>query len=132
MRYLYDAARKALEVASKDDNGKKYFDILQSAVTRFEREYQPQVEPTESNSVLAIIVEGGMISAIVTNDEGARVAFADVIVIDYDTDGAAEDDVIGIPQSDGSISKGYVAEWEIDPAQIGLDWIVRGIKAGNK
>lgn len=67
---------------------------------------------------IAIIVEGGIVQSLVTVDVGAVGQTYDMI--DYDTDGADEAELYGIPQEDGSISAAYVTCGSVSLATINL------------
>lgn len=80
---------------------------------------------------IAIVVEGGMVSAVVTDRPGL---FADVqcLVIDYDTDGADETALTNVPQSDGTISQAYAGGQLIERAEIDLAAVIKQLDAPER
>lgn len=69
------------------------------------------LQPTLAPRV-AVVMDGGVVHAVMA-DQPARVD-----VLDYDTDGAEEEDLCDMPQSDGSTADCYIGSWspEIDHA----------------
>lgn len=64
---------------------------------------------------LAVILEGGMVQAIIGT--GAFLGMV-VTVIDYDIDGADDDEVTEVEQGDGSVAGAYVAQWTVTNPEI--------------
>lgn len=75
-------------------------------------------------SRLAVVMEGGIVQAVIADQPGAAPAVA---VVDYDIEGQALEDLCDITQSDGSRTKAYVVEPWIEPARIDLDEVFRPI-----
>lgn len=75
-------------------------------------------EITAPDPEVSIILEGGIVQDVVTADE--RILGMPYRVIDYDTDGADEADLYGIPQEDGSLSDAYVGGGSVSLATINL------------
>lgn len=69
--------------------------------------------------VLAVILEGGMVSDIVCDRPDALPGL-DVVVIDYDTDGVDEDALSYVRQNDGTWSDAIVHHESVSRATIGL------------
>lgn len=69
---------------------------------------------------LAIIIEGGMVQAVVSTNP-ALLDHIDVMVIDYDTDGADMADVSIVPQNDGSTAPAHVKVHQVEHASINLN-----------
>lgn len=67
---------------------------------------------------LAIVIEGGLVQAVVSNQPDVAPSVA---VIDYDTDGFEAEDLCHITQSDGSNAKVLVVEHCVETAAIDLD-----------
>ena len=55
---------------------------------------------------LGIVLQGGIVQAIVS-DQPELMTDWKVMVIDYDTESTPEEDLISVPQSDGSDSKAW-------------------------
>lgn len=70
---------------------------------------------------LAIILEGGLVQCVVS-DQARNVAsrLEDIMVIDYDTEGASQEDISYVKQDDGSYSDACVSHHSIAQATIGL------------
>lgn len=66
---------------------------------------------------LAVVLEGGIIHAVVS-DNAVDMAVA---VIDYDIEGAADDELSSVPQGDGTCVDAVVGCWNAAPAAIDLD-----------
>ena len=65
---------------------------------------------------LAVIIEGGMVQALVTDlPEFQNMA---VQFIDYDTEGSMDDECTIILQSDHKPASAYVSTFTVEPAQI--------------
>lgn len=52
--------------------------------------------------MLGIVLSGGLVQAVVTDDP--KLQAEDVLVIDYDTDGVDEADLVGVRQLAGSVA----------------------------
>lgn len=68
--------------------------------------YDAQPEPAPGQ--IGIRMEGGVVQAVFTDRP------MDVIVLDYDTDGADPDDLFDMPQDDGSTEECLVSEYPAD------------------
>lgn len=54
---------------------------------------------------LAVVIEGGLVQSVVTDQLDCFSPYLEVQVIDYDTDGVDDEDLILVPQGDGSTSE---------------------------
>ena len=81
-------------------------------------------DPGPRCSRLAVVMEGGIVQAVIADQPEAAPAVA---VVDYDIVGQALEDLCDITQSDGSRSKAYVVEPWVEPARIDLDEVFRPI-----
>ena len=77
--------------------------------------------------ILGIVLEGGLISAVISNDP-ARLPIEAVVTIDYDTEGAGEEDLYDVLQPDGSTVQAYASITAFDKAGIDLESIVTQIR----
>lgn len=66
---------------------------------------------------VVVVLEGGLVQAVVS-DNAPDLAVA---VIDYDIEGAAEEELFPVPQGDGSCVDAVVGHWNPAPAGIDLD-----------
>jgi len=89
------------------------------------------------NKRIAVIMEGGLVQAIVSDSPESL----SVVTIDYDTEGCDEDDLTPVKQSDGSYSNAVCTNECINEPVIDLDevfgtangsWIVRRKNADDK
>lgn len=87
-----------------------------------ERKASGALSPSGPCSILAVVMEGGVIQAIVS-DIPERFKDIAAIVIDYDTDGASKEDLVDVPQPDGTVAVAYVCGIEVHSASIGLDQV---------
>ncbi len=69
---------------------------------------------------LAVVLEGGMVSSI-CSDHPELLNQIYVITIDYDTDGADEDEITLVPQGGIRSEPAIVSRGTIDPTEIKLD-----------
>ena len=67
-------------------------------------------------SSLVVVIQGGMVGAVCSND-GSRIGQG-YDVIDYDTDGADPADLGRVRQSDGRIARGYISGGYIEELQV--------------
>lgn len=80
---------------------------------------------------LAIVIEGGVVSAIVSDDVGHFEAVR-VMVIDYDVEGSDAADnprIFDVIQGDGSQSRAWASDWELDVAAIDLRALATALDA---
>jgi hypothetical protein len=79
-----------------------------------------RISPAKPCMQLAIVMEGGIVQAVIADQPEAAPAIA---VIDYDTDGYESEELCSITQSDGSQSQALVIEHYVEPTRINLDEI---------
>jgi hypothetical protein len=61
---------------------------------------------------LAIIVEGGVVQSIISDDpEALATAIDDILLVDYDTDGALDSETTPVDQGDGTTARAFVSRW---------------------
>ena len=75
----------------------------------------------------AIIVEGGLIQSVLLDPSNA----IEVLVIDYDTEGHDERDLVKVKQSDGSFSSARVTDFSVEEPLIGLGSLYNLISKGD-
>jgi len=68
---------------------------------------------------VAIILEGGLVQCIVS-DRPDDIQPMNLLLLDYDTEGADEDELLQVPQKDGSVSTATGRYLGFDQADIGL------------
>ena len=85
-----------------------------------ERRHEP---PT-----VAVILEGGLVQSIVS-DRPKDIQTMNLMVIDYDTDGADEEELLQVPQKDGSVSTATGRYLGFEKADIGLATVLDQLDA---
>lgn len=66
---------------------------------------------------IAIIVEGGFVQSVVTDDPDLARKLQ-IAIVDYDTDGADDDDIVSVKQSDGTEADAAVHPMTCDLATV--------------
>jgi len=66
---------------------------------------------------LCVVLEGGFVQAVISNDP--RLIGKKVVVVDYDTDGAEAGDLTEVAQSDGTIIEAFVHHLCVSKSEIG-------------
>jgi hypothetical protein len=98
-----------------DELDQAYQTALQASGTDVDQKCIRSAKPCMQ---LAIVMEGGIVQAVIADQPEAAPAVA---VIDYDTDGYESEELCSITQSDGSESKALVVEHYVEPTRINLD-----------
>lgn len=125
-KLLIDAYRRG-----EMSGGSIDWDELDQAYQAALKAASQQKDPTRSRagnrcSRIAIVLEGGIVQAVIADQPEAAPAVA---VVDYDIEGQSPEDLCDITQSDGSRSKAYVVEPWIEPSRIDLDEVFRPLDA---
>ena len=89
------------------------------------KEDPPRIKTSKRCSRLAVVLEGGIVRSVITDQPESAPAVA---VVDYDVDGYEPEDLCHITQSDGRQAKARVVEPYIEPARIDLDEVFRPIE----
>lgn len=76
--------------------------------------------------MLCIVLEGGMVQSVVTNDLNA-LSDLQIMVIDYDTDGADDRDLIQVRQQDGKMAEAYGHHDTLEQSGIDLGEVAAAI-----
>jgi len=87
----------------------------------------PETAAQPARPTLGVVLEGGLISAVISNDP-ARLPIDEVVILDYDTEGADEEDLYDVLQPDGSTVQAYASITAFDKAGIDLESIVTQIR----
>jgi hypothetical protein len=66
---------------------------------------------------LYIVIEGGCVQSV-CSDDPAAFAGVEVVVIDYDTEGADAADITPVCQGDGTSEPAIVGRWGVDAATV--------------
>lgn len=72
---------------------------------------------------IAIVIEGGLVQCVVTNHSDRLDPNLEVQIIDYGTDGVDDDDLLLVPQGDGSLSEARGHIESITKADIDIEGI---------
>jgi hypothetical protein len=75
---------------------------------------------------LAVVMEGGPVQSVVSN---TVLPDLNVLVIDYDTQGANPDDLVSVPQPGGGAVKAWSSLFAIVEASIDLATVVHQLTA---
>ena len=86
-----------------------------------------QLESQPAKPILSVIIEGGIVQALISNDP-ARFPIDEVVIIDYDTEGADTADIYDVPQSDRSTVQAYVSITVFGKSGIDLGNVVAQIQ----
>lgn len=81
-----------------------------------------------ADPILAVTMEGGVVQAVVA-DHPECLPPINIVVIDYDTTGMQESEMIRVPQDDGSISTADVTAHQINEAKINLKEVLNQLDA---
>lgn len=81
---------------------------------------QKRIRSAKLCTQLAVVMEGGIVQAVIADQPDAAPAVA---MVDYDTNGYEPEELCSIAQSDGSQSKALVVEHTVEPTRINLDEI---------
>jgi hypothetical protein len=81
-----------------------------------------------ADPTMAVIIEGGVVQAVVS-DYPEFLPPMNVIVIDYDTTGMQESEMIRVPQEDGSVSTADVTAHVVNQATINLKNVLKQLDA---
>lgn len=85
-------------------------------------------EGGEARPQVAVVIEDDAVTCIVSDRPNE--VFADFFVIDYTTDGADPEDLIDVPQPDGTLVAAYTRYERLEDAGIDLDAVnatMRGV-----
>jgi len=108
-----------------EDLDQAYHAALQASGTSPETERH---EPDRRCTRLAVVMEGGIVQSVITDQPDAAPAPA-VAVVDYDIDGYEPEDLCHITQSDGRKVKALAVEHYVESTRIDLDEVFWPIDA---
>jgi len=115
--FLIDVANKLFRVPATYGMDQSYVDRLCDLAKRMRAEPLRPRKPT-----LVVTMEGGMIAAICSDDPDA-LDLAEVLTIDYDTDGADPDEVLDIPQEGGRTTGAIVHSLWVETCALDIEAI---------
>jgi hypothetical protein len=90
-------------------NADELVDVVRRALASCEQPFGP----------LGVVLEGGLMSSVISDDK--RLRGTEVVVIDYDVEGADESELIPVPQStgdDSENSKAVISAFTVIPPGI--------------
>lgn len=79
---------------------------------------------------IAVVLEGGLVARVVSDDPA--LIGADIVVLDYDTDGCSPDRLTPVKQSDGTLVEGFVHAQPIHAASIDLRHLYNEVEAPSR
>jgi len=109
------------EFYNEEINGCEAVNFLSQFIPQI-REYLDAPPPK-----VAVVLDGGLVQCL-TADRPKDVPSITFMVIDYDTDGAAPDETVKVPQGDGEISEAFARVEELGQAEIDLDAVLEQLK----
>lgn len=86
-----------------------------------------QMEDQPAKPILSVVIEGGIVQAVISNDPD-RFPIDEVVVIDYDTEGADAADIYDVPQPDGSTVQAFASITVFEKSGIDLGNVVAQIQ----
>lgn len=122
-KQLAAAARCVISALHKQGVANPKLFITAMDPPSFEKDVQISVDAlADDRPEIAIVVERGVVLSV--ESDRADEINADVLVIDYDTQGADEDDLPDVLQDDGSHRKAFVSSFCVAQSAIGFDNMV--------
>jgi hypothetical protein len=97
--------------------------LVKHTSIRWETEPVSLSEPNKSGLVLAVVLRGGLVQAIVSNHPELMKGW-NVLVIDYDAEGAEDSEVTLVPQDDGAMAKAIARFEPVEAAGVDLEQVV--------
>lgn len=76
-----------------------------------------QYEDEAGNPTIIVAIEGGLVNAVVADSP------VELLTIDYDVDGADEDEIIPVPQDEGRVSDAIISIWTNESVTIDPAWM---------
>lgn len=115
-----DAAKQALALFKAEDSTATVFRVEnpQGATTEIDLHLQTETAVETTPMIIAIIIEGGVIQEIVSNNPAKA---PNCVVIDYEVGCLAESEIFKIPQGDGSFAFARIHDRIIEATHSHLD-----------
>ena len=117
----FPQADPASEFYNEEINGCEAVNFLSQFIPQI-REYLDSPPPK-----VAVVLDGGLVQCL-TSDRPNDVPPITFMVIDYDTDGAAPEETVKVPQGDGDISEAFARVETLGQAEIDLDAVLEQLK----
>ena len=117
----FPQADPASEFYDEEINGCEAVNFLSQYIPQI-REYLDAPPPK-----VAVVLEGGLVQCL-TSDRPNDVPPITFMVIDYDTDGATQEETVKVPQGSGEISEAFARVEELGQAEIDLDAVLEQLK----
>lgn len=118
MKVLMDMAKLDIESDPELANVKRRLEIMKKVVA------QAEEEATLPAPNVAVVMEGGLVQCVVS-DAPERLPDMRLMVIDYDTDGADESELVEVPLADGSTSEALAHVDCVSEATIDLESVAK-------
>lgn len=100
--------------------------LVKHTSIRWETEPVPLSDQDKGKPALAVVLQGGLVQAIVSNHPELMEGW-NVLVIDYDTEGAEDGEITLIPQDDGADAKAIARFAPVEDAGIHLEQVVENL-----
>lgn len=79
--------------------------------------------------MIAVVIEDGIAQDVVTDDPG--MVGKDILIVDYDTEGADEDETVSVPQPGGYTAQAYAYTETVGMSAIDLKAVEQQIMGGE-
>lgn len=84
----------------------------------------PQTEdPPPSKPIVGVIIEGGLVQSVVSTAP-ERVTYLNLVILDYDVEGADADELLHVPQGDGASAQAVGRIEQITLSDIDLEAVI--------
>lgn len=100
--------------------------LVKHTSIRWETEPVPLSDLDKGTPALAVVLQGGLVQAFVSHHPELLAGW-NVLVIDYDTEGAEAGEIFPVPQQDGSMAKALARFEAVDEAGIDLEQLVENL-----
>lgn len=100
--------------------------LVKHTSIRWETEAVPLSDLGKGKPALAVVLQGGLVQAIVSNHPELMKGW-NILVIDYDTEGAEEGEIFEVPQEDGAMAKALARFEAVEEAGIHLEQVVENL-----
>ena len=102
--------------------------LVKHASIRWETEPVSLSDLDKGQPALAVVLQGGLVQAIVSNHPEMMKGW-NVLVIDYDTEGAEAGEIFQVLQEDGTMAKAIARFEAVEEAGIDLEKVVENLKS---
>jgi len=118
--------KQCRELRELVDGKREDYDALQDVLAMFDDWFDNQLEPV----TVAVVVEGGLLQAVVADES---IPGLQILWIDYDTEGADDEDIIIVPQlrDEYPTAEALAATYKVMPAGIDINQTIKNIEEND-